>query len=493
MCGLVGVAARTVTDQLKNAFNDMLYLDVLRGEDSTGVAAISNAHLPNPEVELFKEVGSAAELFYLHAKGGRNKSLTFKPVSIYLGHNRAATQGKVNSENAHPFEFDNVVGAHNGTLQMSSLTTFHGYKDFEVDSQILYSHLSHTQNIDEVWAKAEGAMALVYWDKANRKLNMIRNSQRPLWVAYSEDDKQVLWASESWMIYIACSRRGIKIKEPFEIQVNTLYTFTTLDTPGVDFGKVRHVERAVAPFVPKPVVPYQYPFRGRNGNGYEGSIWDNWFPNDDDGKEPNLAGVNNTNTVSAKKTVVEQTSEDHYLIIKEFHRITPFPRAIGYTQSGREVMINISANLAERAEKEITGRGQSGFYHSTIKLRKSLALPGTFWCNYSDLRFMKPKQKAFIKEGADNSWRLLEKKEEKSEEMKEYAPWFAPDKFLNRKGFEEKVEAACGCSSCSEHAKWEDRDKTVWIGDIYYFCKNCTSLGWVQDAIKMSNENQDAA
>ena len=40
MCGLVGVASKVLTEPCKKAFYDMLYLDVLRGEDSTGVAAI---------------------------------------------------------------------------------------------------------------------------------------------------------------------------------------------------------------------------------------------------------------------------------------------------------------------------------------------------------------------------------------------------------------------------------------------------------------------
>jgi len=56
MCGLVGVASKLLTEPYKKAFYDMLYLDVLRGEDSTGVAAISNPFGEKPDLELFKSV-----------------------------------------------------------------------------------------------------------------------------------------------------------------------------------------------------------------------------------------------------------------------------------------------------------------------------------------------------------------------------------------------------------------------------------------------------
>ena len=36
MCGHVGIASKLLTEPLKKAFNDMLYLDVLRGEDALG-------------------------------------------------------------------------------------------------------------------------------------------------------------------------------------------------------------------------------------------------------------------------------------------------------------------------------------------------------------------------------------------------------------------------------------------------------------------------
>jgi len=266
LCGIVGIASASVlTDQLKKVFNDMLYFDVVRGEDSTGVAAISSAFSPAPKVEVLKSVGSATDFFYDHCKYAKGRGFTQSPPDILIGHNRYATQGAVNIENAHPFEFDNVVGVHNGTVQKWSMRKFHGYKDFEVDSQIIYSHLSHSGSLDEVWKDADGAMALVYWDKVNKQLNIIRNKERPMNIFYTEDNKAVLWSSEYWMASVAAMRHGVKLRDPVEVKPDRLFTFSKGDN-----GDICHVERDLPPFVEKVQYHQNY------GRGYWQG-YDDWL------------------------------------------------------------------------------------------------------------------------------------------------------------------------------------------------------------------------
>src|SRR3546814_12623264 len=48
------------------------------------------------------------------------RSLSGYNSKAFIGHNRAATLGKVNGLNAHPFRYDNIMGAHNGTLDTQS-------------------------------------------------------------------------------------------------------------------------------------------------------------------------------------------------------------------------------------------------------------------------------------------------------------------------------------------------------------------------------------
>src|SRR5690606_8536689 len=108
MCGLVGVAGN-ITSVSDKIFRTLLILDTVRGEHSTGVAAVRRN---TEEVYLAKQLGNPFELFndkrYDTAINSINK--------VIIGHNRFATRGAVNKANAHPFENDLVVGAHNGTL-----------------------------------------------------------------------------------------------------------------------------------------------------------------------------------------------------------------------------------------------------------------------------------------------------------------------------------------------------------------------------------------
>lgn len=487
MCGHVGVAAKLITDQLKNAFTDLLYVDVLRGEDSTGVAAISSAWGGNPDIEVFKEVGSPSDLFLVHGKGSRGRSLTFKPVSVYLGHNRAATQGKVNAESAHPFEFENVVGAHNGTVAKWNLRDFHGYKDFEIDSQIIYSHLSHTNSIDQTWAGIDGAAALVWWDKGEKRLNMIRNSQRPLWVVYTEDDKAVLWASEPWMVQVAAIRRGLKLRDPFEIKVDTLYTFHCVTEAGDDQDKMRHVERAVAPFVPKPVTTYygnqHYPFRGRNGSGYESENYDDWMPGTGGYGRHNQPPSN-----SAEGEANKNPTEMFHVVITEFHNQKLLPRAFGHTASGKDVMINIPPARIEDAKKSILGRGKTGYWVTKNAFRRSVGQPGMLWCNFGELTFAKLKPHFYLAIDNDGgSWEIRGKSTENPtpENSSLVAPYIN-GQWISKATYLGLME--CGCCSCNRVATWEDRAAVAWLDDEFYYCPECLGIPWVQESLQLTKK-----
>jgi len=94
----------------------MLLLDYLRGVDSTGLAAVRNK---DSEVKVVKAAVNPIDLF-----GYKNFDmvLTGATSKVLIGHNRAATLGKVNNVNAHPFHCGAVVGAHNGTLDRPSWT-----------------------------------------------------------------------------------------------------------------------------------------------------------------------------------------------------------------------------------------------------------------------------------------------------------------------------------------------------------------------------------
>ncbi len=205
MCGLVGCAG-VLTSGDEKAFNQMLIFDSVRGIDSTGIAVVSR----DGEVKIVKELGDPFQLMdskrYDKAFAGLNR--------VVIGHNRWATVGGVSKNTAHPFEFSNLVGAHNGTLTTKYRLEDHA--DFPVDSQALFHHINK-KGVKDALNYMAGAWALTWWDKENETINFLRNKERPLFLTFTEDGKRIFWASEAWMITSALARNNIEHKPPVMI------------------------------------------------------------------------------------------------------------------------------------------------------------------------------------------------------------------------------------------------------------------------------------
>ena len=156
MCGIVGVFGNLNAKNCK-AFRDMLLMDTLRGEDSTGVVAIPFSHSKQDPI-IEKDLGLPPNLWETTAKskifGKRGvPKATFRGL---IGHNRAATIGNICVNNAHPFQFDHVYGVHNGTLRY--YYDLDGYTELETDSMALYNHISNN-GIKDTWKNFTGAAA----------------------------------------------------------------------------------------------------------------------------------------------------------------------------------------------------------------------------------------------------------------------------------------------------------------------------------------------
>lgn len=213
MCGIVAVAGKIGVNE-ESAFRQLLILDSLRGEHSTGVVSVNALG----EVETAKRVGDPFQLF----DTSQWRDIMNRQNRILIGHNRYATVGKINRANAHPFEFSNIVGVHNGTLtNKHSLPNSHR---FDTDTETLYSYINDV-GVKEAISHTDGAWALAFFDRRERGFSILRNKERPLSFAVTEDGNTIFVASEAWMLTAILGRKGIKYREITELPVNTLMTF----------------------------------------------------------------------------------------------------------------------------------------------------------------------------------------------------------------------------------------------------------------------------
>ena len=188
MCGIVGYISQN--ENLYKGPKDhfmryALALDTLRGDDSTGLVTLSKKFT----VKTMKSMlpGDA----YVHSA---DYLKNFKVGWAQIGHNRAATAGKVTIENAHPFTFGDVTLVHNGTLYQDgkSLPTYD--HSLPVDSMQIALALSKfpPEKATEVLSQIDGAFALVWSDRRDGSINMARNSERPLHFTFNSN-KSVMW------------------------------------------------------------------------------------------------------------------------------------------------------------------------------------------------------------------------------------------------------------------------------------------------------------
>ena len=270
MCGHVGIAGNLELKD-ESTMKRLLLYDFFRGMDSTGLAGIRHA---NQTAQIAKVASHPIDLF---DSKKFDKALTASACSAFIGHNRAATKGHVNSNNAHPYEFDHIVGAHNGTLSVQSHIALENSlgETYEVDSQAIFAHIAKF-GIHETMPLLQGAWALVWYDSVLNTINFLRNKERSFWYASTKDNRKILWASEWPMIHAAVTlatpsqkydlydEGGFKF---FATEENQLYTFdldrlrssTDTDYP-FEYAKAGELKgKEPAPVVHnKGVTPFQH-------------------------------------------------------------------------------------------------------------------------------------------------------------------------------------------------------------------------------------------
>jgi len=294
MCGLVGMAGNIV-DGDKKVLKHLLIFDVLRGDDSTGLAVVSEK---DDSISLVKEVGAPHNLFRKSEFDSKGV-YTSQRGKVFIGHNRAATKGAVTKKNAHPFHHGNVVGAHNGTLR--GAFRLENSAKFDVDSEAIFYNLAK-YTIESTMGNVDGAYALTWYDKDDNKVYVIRNNERPLYWTRRTDLDVIYWASEPWMLEVALGRCSIKHGDIVEFEKNTLYSLDVSNVMPSTFRKVEWVEK-------KNVEGYKYKPVVRHNNHNNGSHIFNNPSNVNQGGRSNVIPFSPTSnggsTQSAGRTATE--------------------------------------------------------------------------------------------------------------------------------------------------------------------------------------------
>lgn len=216
MCGLTGIAGPGINSWDLKILQDLITVSSLRGTDSTGLLqGKSQKWLRGDVIEFEIEKDSCDpnyfKWFHLYGSKGNRRLMNSAADNFMCVHTRAATKGDISKANAHPFEFDKIVGMHNGTM----IDFRYDDKDKKkTDSELFLQEINDKGIIETLQdVNPNSAYALVIFNKEKGTLSFVRNEKRPLYFGIHENRSVLYWASEPWMIRGCCARNQEKLFE----------------------------------------------------------------------------------------------------------------------------------------------------------------------------------------------------------------------------------------------------------------------------------------
>ena len=219
MCGIISYFSteKGYKREMSKTLSELIMANTVRGYHSTGMFYEGEEDSPDifkkavPGYD-FVELKTAGRIINNYEKGG-----------FLVAHNRAATKGVVNANNAHPFQHGDITGVHNGTLlSWKALTT----GTYDTDSEYIIKAIAEDGS-DEVIPKLNGSFNLIWHDAMDNTLHICRNDDRKYVFGKVKGQNTILGASEPQMLYWIAGRNKIEFEEDLWYpQPMTEYTFT---------------------------------------------------------------------------------------------------------------------------------------------------------------------------------------------------------------------------------------------------------------------------
>jgi len=252
MCGIVGVLSDEgfiKSKERKDFFVQGLYVDALRGWDSTGFFLAPRRE----ENDLIIKKRAYQACDFLDLGSVQNSLRDFGNYKAAIGHNRAATVGKVTHKTAHPFNHGDITLVHNGTLNTTiGLPEQHL---FAVDSEVI-ANAFDKESPEDIIPELQGAFALIWHNRKDGTISIARNDERPLSFATVKDEKTVLLASEYRMLDWLASRNKMICENIFTLSKGKILTFDKEDPTVYETKKVKLYQKKF----------YQKPYNNNSSN-----------------------------------------------------------------------------------------------------------------------------------------------------------------------------------------------------------------------------------